>query len=109
MADDDDGTTATATTTTTTVLAAFQFNAFVLNPGCWDLLNPGCCDLKKHSSNIVPISQPNYTFLRLHDNLITADLLGHAGLHCVSPASLNQRLTDFGSWETCDNRIGVYV
>ena len=45
---------------------------------------------------IAPITQPNYTFLRLHDNLIIPDILDHVDLHSVKPANLNPRATDLG-------------
>jgi hypothetical protein len=82
-----------------TVLVPLQLNAFVLNP---KLCDPG-------DSKIAPITQPNYTFLRLTDNLITADVLDHVDLHCVSPANLNSRLTDLGTGKVYPDRIGVYL
>ena len=72
--------------TTTSLLLPLQLDAFVLN---------------KSSSNsknycIAPITQPNYTFMRLHDNLINPDILDHIDLHDVSPTELNPRVTDLG-------------
>src|SRR5271163_733950 len=82
-----------------TVLVPLKLNA------C--LLNPKLCD--ETDSLIAPITQPNYTFLRLTDNLITADILDPVDLHCVSPAKLNSRLTDLGTGELHYRRIGVYL
>ncbi|KAL8832472.1 MAG: hypothetical protein Q9191_000242 [Dirinaria sp. TL-2023a] len=83
-----------------TVLVPLKLNAFALTPGT-------CANTNKYS--IAPIAQPNYTFLRLHDNLIVPDILDHVDLHQVSPANLNPRLTDLGTGQTRQNRLGVYI
>jgi hypothetical protein len=75
------------TTTPATVLIPLQVNAFALTEKT--------CD-SKNNYRIAPITQPNYTFLRLHDNLITSDILDHVDLHAVQPSNLNSRLTDLG-------------
>jgi hypothetical protein len=82
-----------------TLFVPLQLNALVLNP---KLCEEG-------DAKIAPITQPNYTFLRLTDNLITADVLDHVDLHCVSPAQRNSRLTDLGTGKLLDRRIGVYL
>ena len=69
-----------------TVLLPLQLHAFALTEGC--------CNSSNY--RIAPITQPNYTFLRLHDNLIAADVLDHVDLHSVSPSTLNSRVTDLG-------------
>jgi hypothetical protein len=73
--------------TPTGLLVPLQLSAFALTEKN--------CD-PKNNYTIAPITQPNYTFLRLHDNLITSDILDHVDLHSVQPAALNSRLTDLG-------------
>ncbi|PHH92174.1 hypothetical protein CDD83_8560 [Cordyceps sp. RAO-2017] len=89
------------------LLVPIQLQAFVLNPA---VCNSGTDDDK--GSRIIPISQPNYTFLRLDNFLIQSDVLGHADLHNAAPADLNSRLTDLGAPGrpvTRLNRCGVYL
>lgn len=90
----------TATSSSNTVLVPLKLNAFALTPAT-------CASANKYS--IAPITQPNYTFLRLHDNLIVPDILDHVDLHQVSPANLNSRLTDLGTGQTRQKRLGVYI
>ena len=93
--------TATAPTSpSNTVLVPLKLNAFALTPAT-------CATTNNYS--IAPITQPNYTFLRFHDNLIVPDVLDHVDLHQVAPANLNSRLTDLGSGQVHQNRIGVYI
>ena len=97
------GSTAPVTTSMTpsnTLLVPLKLNAFALTPATCALTN---------SYSVAPITQPNYTFLRLHDNLIVPDVLDHVDLHQVAPANLNSRLTDLGSGQVHQNRIGVYI
>ena len=51
---------------TDTLLLPLELNAFALNERC--------CDNGQHYK-IAPITQPNYTFLRLHSNLIVPDVV----------------------------------
>lgn len=60
-------------------------------------------------AKIAPITQPNYTYLRLYNNLIQHDILDHVDLHLTSPAALNSRLTDLGTGLPLKNRQGVYA
>jgi hypothetical protein len=98
---------APAPATSTTVLAPIPLSAFCLTPPC--AANP--------NYKLAPITQPNYTFLRLHDNLIEADVLDAVDLHSVSPAALNPRLTNLGKATANaapnaglrENRLGVYL
>ena len=76
----------TTASTTETVLVPLKLDAFALTPQTCSGAN----------NSIAPITQPNYTFLRLHDNLIVPDILDHVDLHQVSPASFNSRITDLG-------------
>lgn len=52
----------------------------------------------------------SYTFLRLgSDHLIEPDILDHVDLHSTQPAALNSRLTDLGTGQVIEKRLGVYV
>ena len=82
------------------VLAPLKLDAFVLNESL--------CKIND-TFKIGPITQPNYTFLRLTDSLLTADVLDHVDLHSSTPAELNSRITDLGTGQTHANRLGVYV
>lgn len=97
-----------AATPLSTILLPLKIDAFVLNPSVATASTPT-------SSKIAPISQPNYTFLRLDNNVIQNDVLQHVDLHHTSPASFNSRITDLGKrddgqiGELRANRIGVYL
>jgi len=71
---------------TTSLLLPLKVDAFALSEST--------CNSSNYC--IAPITQPNYTFLRLHDNLITPDVLDHVDLHSVTPSDLNPRVTDLG-------------
>lgn len=89
------------------VLVPLQLQAFVLND---QVCNTGEVDDK--GARIIPITQPNYTFLRLDNFLIQSDVLNHADLHNAAPASKNMRLTDLGARPNPlqrRNRYGVYL
>ena len=58
---------------------------------------------------VAPITQPNYTFLRLDNTAIQNDVIPFTDLHYTSPVNRNQRLTDLGTGERRTNREGVYV
>lgn len=86
-------------TQSTTVLLPVQLTAFILNQDC--------CNSKNFK--IAPITQPNYTFLRLHENLLTSDTLDHVDVHSASPANLNQRVFNLGENQLRQKRLGVYL
>ncbi|GIK00102.1 hypothetical protein Aspvir_004117 [Aspergillus viridinutans] len=88
--------------TTPVVCVPMKIDAFVLNPSL-------CNELPK--STIAPITQPNYTFLRLEPeyDYLQPDILPHVDLHAAGKVSTNSRLTDLGTGHTRDNRIGVYL
>lgn len=69
------------------VLLPMKVDAFVLNDAV----------CSSPSYKIAPITQPNYTFLRLHDNLIEADILDHVDLHAPADPDLTSRITDLRS------------
>lgn len=88
------------------LLVPVQLEAFVLNPAV--------CGTGKDDDNgarIIPITQPNYTFLRLDNYVIQNDVQNHADLHNTAPATLNSRMTDLGAQPSVPrrNRHGVYL
>ena len=88
------------------LLVPLQLQAFILNPAVCNT------DRKDdHGARIAPITQPNYTFLRLDNYSIQSDVLNHADLHCAAPAGANPRLTDFSTIPPTErrNRQGVYL
>ncbi|THC91741.1 hypothetical protein EYZ11_008792 [Aspergillus tanneri] len=86
------------------LLVPVQLQAFVLNPAV-------CNTADDNNSRVIPITQPNYTFLRLDNFLIQNDVLRHADLHNSAPASLNTRMSDLGVNPAVPrrNRHGVYL
>ncbi|KAF4472324.1 hypothetical protein FALBO_768 [Fusarium albosuccineum] len=72
-------------------LVPMQLDAFVLNPAVC-----GTGEDKDTTARICPITQPNYTFLRLDSFLLQNDVQNHVALHNTAPASINSRLTDLG-------------
>lgn len=87
-----------------TVLLPVQLEAFTLNPA---VCGKGTSD----EARICPISQPNYTFLRLDNFLIQNDVQPHADLHSTAPAARNKRMMDLGARPTKPrrNRHGIYL
>jgi hypothetical protein len=94
------------------LLVPVQLEAFVLNPA---VCGTGADD--DHGARIIPITQPNYTFLRLDNYMIQSDVLNHADLHNTAPAAANSRMTDIGARPKSQpvpgvprrNRHGVYL
>ena len=62
-----------------------------------------------NSAAIAPLSQPNYTFLRLDSALIEPDVVPYHDLHNASPAGSNPRLTDLATGNPRVERQGVYL
>ncbi|KAK4136040.1 hypothetical protein BT67DRAFT_440173 [Trichocladium antarcticum] len=87
-------------------LVPVQLQAFVLNPA---VCNSGEDDDK--GARIVPITQPNYTFLRLDNFVLQSDVVNHVDMHNSAPADTNSRMTDLGARPPAPrrNRHGVYV
>ncbi|KAK4142995.1 uncharacterized protein C8A04DRAFT_29396 [Dichotomopilus funicola] len=87
-------------------LVPVQLQAFVLNPA---VCNTGTDD--DNGARIVPITQPNYTFLRLDNFVLQPDVMNHADMHNAAPAAKNSRMSDLGLTppEPRRNRHGVYV
>jgi hypothetical protein len=87
-------------------LVPVQLQAFVLNPA---VCNTGSDD--DNGARIVPITQPNYTFLRLDNFVLQSDVMNHVDMHNSAPADINSRMTDLGARPPAArrNRHGVYV
>lgn len=88
------------------VLVPAQLDAFVLNPSVC-----GADEPTDKGARISPVSQPNYTFLRLNNFLLQADVQSHTTLHSTAPAALNPRLTGLGARppKPLRHRHGVYL
>ncbi|KNC98347.1 uncharacterized protein SPPG_06056 [Spizellomyces punctatus DAOM BR117] len=82
-----------------TVCVPVKLDAFVLNPS-----------VCSGPSKIAPITQPNYTFLRLDRNIsvIQPDILDHVDLHATSP-EVNNRIRNVATKELRRSRFGVYL
>ncbi|KAL6788963.1 hypothetical protein J3E68DRAFT_99163 [Trichoderma sp. SZMC 28012] len=90
------------------VLIPIKLDAFVLN----DKVCDGGYDddeLRARKAKIAPISQPNYSFLRLKKSYLQSDILYHTDLHNACPADFNSRITDLGSRSRRENRQGIYL
>ncbi|KAF2144841.1 uncharacterized protein K452DRAFT_343301 [Aplosporella prunicola CBS 121167] len=90
-----------------TALVPMQLEAFVLNPAVC-----GTGEETDTTARISPITQPNYTFLRLDNFLLQSDVQNHTDLHNTAPASTNSRMTDLGALgepKPLRHRHGVYI
>ena len=85
-----------------TLCVPIKLHAFVFNEAV-------CNDQRPDKAKIAPITQPNYTFLRVEGSLALNDVLPHVDLHNAAPASRNSRFTDIGTGRTRSERIGVYL
>ncbi|EGX49227.1 hypothetical protein AOL_s00078g611 [Orbilia oligospora ATCC 24927] len=83
------------------VLIPVKLDAFIFNKPV--------CDSDKDRVKIAPITQPNYSFLRLGDGYLQADIMHHADLHNAWPAWKNSRFTDLGTGKPFRKRQGVYL
>lgn len=88
------------------LLLPVQLSAFVLNPAVC-----GTGKVDDNGARITPITQPNYSFLRLDNSMIQSDVQNHADLHNTAPAELNSRMTDLGAQPPAPRRKrhGVYL
>lgn len=89
------------------LLVPVQLQAFVLNPAVCNTGQDG-----DDGARIVPITQPNYTFLRLDNFVLQSDVMNHADMHNSAPADKNSRMTDLGARPDPAprrNRHGVYI
>lgn len=86
-------------------LDAFVFNKAVCNGyDDGDVHHGGQPDYR-----IAPITQPNYSFLRLDEGYIQKDIMQEVDLHNAWPADINSRFTDLATWEPRRKRQGVYL
>ncbi|CVL11707.1 hypothetical protein FPRO06_13014 [Fusarium proliferatum] len=83
------------------VLIPIKLDAFILNNTV--------CDGGHGKAKIAPITQPNYTFLRLDKSWLQPDISYNVDLHSVSGAKVNSRITDLGTGNPRENRRGVYL
>ena len=79
-----------------------KLDAFIFNHSACDGV-----DVKK--AKIAPITQPNYTFLRLEDYMVQNDILDPTDLHNSAPSSINPRFTDLGRRAVRQERVGAYL
>lgn len=80
-----------------------------MNVDCFVMNESVCEPATKTSSKIAPIVQPNYTFLRFDSEYISDDIQRSTDLHGTGKPDSNSRITDLGSGERLQGRIGVYV
>jgi hypothetical protein len=73
------------------------------------VFNAAVCNGEGHKARISPITQPNYTFLRMEEYMALSDLLPHTDLYNASPSTRNSRYTDLGTGEPRTSRQGVYL
>src|SRR3569833_2211767 len=87
-------------------LDAFVFNRRVCDgePPPKDPKNP---QVQPTAAKIAPISQPNYTFLRLDRDFIQPDILNPVQLRNTWPAEFNTRFPDLGVDQPYAPRQGV--
>ncbi|KAK6519040.1 hypothetical protein TWF281_003729 [Arthrobotrys megalospora] len=83
------------------VLIPVKLDAFVFNKPV--------CDSGIDKAKIAPITQPNYSFLRLGAGYLQSDIMHHVDLHNAWPSDRNSRFTDLGSFKQFRNRQGVYL
>ena len=79
-----------------------KLDAFVFNESA-------CNGEKDDQAKIAPITQPNYTFLRMENSMVQHDVLDFVDLHNSAPSSRNPRITDVGQGITREKRVGVYL
>ncbi|KAK4166869.1 hypothetical protein QBC43DRAFT_256573 [Cladorrhinum sp. PSN259] len=73
------------------------------------ILNPSVCNGGPLESKITPITQPNYTYLRIDQRAARTDVLSHADLHLSSPSTRNPRITNLSTRKPRPERQGVYL
>ncbi|KAF8441171.1 hypothetical protein BGX38DRAFT_824376 [Terfezia claveryi] len=73
------------------------------------VFNKEVCNGQAKEAKIAPISQPNYTFLRVEDYMAQGDILDHVDIHNSTPPTANSRLYDLGNATLRENRLGVYL
>ncbi|KAH6708473.1 hypothetical protein EV126DRAFT_456901 [Verticillium dahliae] len=104
-----------------TVLIPVKVDAFVFNSKVCDGVPPESAGTQEDNeptetrlptptaAKIAPITQPNYTFLRLDRDVIQPDIQNPVDLNNSWPSGFNSRFTDLGSDTTRKHRVGVYL
>ncbi|EEY21589.1 conserved hypothetical protein [Verticillium alfalfae VaMs.102] len=104
-----------------TVLIPVKVDAFVFNSKVCDGIPPEPAGTGEGNeptetrlpiptaAKIAPITQPNYTFLRLDRDYIQPDIQNPVDLNNSWPSGFNSRFTDLGSDTTRKRRVGVYL
>lgn len=89
------------------VLIPLKLDAFIFNK---EVCDGGHSNGKWASkAKVAPITQPNYSLLRLDGDYLEADVLPQVDLHNAWPAERNMRFTDVGKRKEYQNRQGVYL
>ncbi|OCT52853.1 hypothetical protein CLCR_09438 [Cladophialophora carrionii] len=83
------------------VLIPVKLDAFVFNDQV--------CAGGPGKAKIAPITQPNYTFLRLDTAYLQSDIMYDVDIHNATGADSNARITDLASGKRRANRRGVYL
>ncbi|KAI5836921.1 hypothetical protein DFP73DRAFT_620663 [Morchella snyderi] len=79
------------------MLYAFALNSVISYP------------IENRPSLIAPITQPNYTFLRLDTDVLQPDIVPLTDLHTAGVKHRNPRLYDLGTNTRRENRVRVYL
>lgn len=79
-------------------------SAFHLSPSVSDH-SPG----DRNPYHLAPITQPDYSSMRLDPANLAHDLLDHLDLSSTSPATANSRIYDLATGELRRNRIGIVL
>ncbi|KAI1746877.1 hypothetical protein F4782DRAFT_523061 [Xylaria castorea] len=88
-----------------TICLPMKLDAFVFNgPVC-----SGGAEADEARAKIAPITQPNYTMLRINDALIQSDILPHVDIHNTYKNEYNSRLTNLDTGTPYRHRQGVYL
>ncbi|KAI9929551.1 hypothetical protein MW887_001024 [Aspergillus wentii] len=82
------------------------------------VLNPAVCDgVEASEAKIAPITQPNYSYLRLQNDLLQNDVIRPIELHAAAPHDKNTRISHLGlvngqvpdTPQLRPERLGVYL
>ncbi|KAE8366561.1 hypothetical protein BDV27DRAFT_155836 [Aspergillus caelatus] len=92
------------------LLLPVKLDAFVLNPAV-------CDGVEADQAKIAPITQPNYSYLRLQPNMLQNDVIRPIELHAAAPHDKNTRIAHLGlvngdvpdTPQLRKERLGVYL
>lgn len=92
------------------VLLPLKVHAFIFNRAvCNADYDPNIPAASKNKAKIAPITQPNYSFLRVDKQYLQSDILNEVDLHNAWPAEYNSRFFDISLQSERKNRQGVYI